>query len=370
MAGVAPREAVTVAHNGNPGFQLELVEVPAQVLLAVSLSPAARLVYALLLAAARGRPVTLDRLYALYPLPRAELAQAVDELGAAGLARVNVRTGEVAPTPWDQVDWSALAQAGPEEGARREASLALDPGRAALPDHFLAEDERIAKYQVEDVLAHAYRRIGWSEFTALHFELIMRWVEPGGLGLPPEVVRLLIDECVDRGKIHPHYMNRIAERWAARGITSIEAARAQMTRYRGRLIAYRAVCRRLGWSRPLTEGERSLFDKWVDEWGFSQELILAACDETTKTDAPSFAYVDAVLRRWRELGVRTVAEARAVAERRREPGSTGGGREPQVAAGRRGQVAATARGQDYWGSYYRVLNRRKGHGEAGQHDGR
>jgi len=60
--------------------------------------------------------------------------------------------------------------------------------------------------------------------------------------------------------------------------------------------------------------------RWVKEWGFDRAQILAACDETTKSRNPSFAYLEGILqnRRSGEDGVR-----RAVVELLRElrPGS-------------------------------------------------
>ena len=56
-----------------------------------------------------------------------------------------------------------------------------------------------------------------------------------------------------------------------------------------------AVAKQLGLRRAATPEELKLVEKWLGEWAFTQEEILAACAETTKSRTPTMAYLDRVL---------------------------------------------------------------------------
>ena len=58
----------------------------------------------------------------------------------------------------------------------------------------------------------------------------------------------------------------------------------------------KAVLQQFGQSRKPSVPELNCVKRWMGEWGFSQEEILAACEETTKANKPTFAYLEAVLK--------------------------------------------------------------------------
>lgn len=85
-------------------------------------------------------------------------------------------------------------------------------------------------------------------------------------------------------------------KWAERGILSAADLEVEL-RYDGPVKdAARAAAKRLAIRRDPTPEELETVRRWVEEWHLSQEQILAACEETTKSRAPSFAYLDAILK--------------------------------------------------------------------------
>ena len=49
--------------------------------------------------------------------------------------------------------------------------------------------------------------------------------------------------------------------------------------------------------------------KWINTYGFSQEMIILACDKTIGiTHNPSFEYADRILSSWKKSGVATPAD--------------------------------------------------------------
>ncbi|MZP29620.1 DnaD domain protein [Heliobacterium undosum] len=85
----------------------------------------------------------------------------------------------------------------------------------------------------------------------------------------------------------------------------------------------------LGSPNKINDIFRDTYVKWSQSWGFSHEVILRACQEAYKGAAnPSINYVDKVLSRWREAGVRTVEDGDREIERFRQQRSRGPGGRP------------------------------------------
>lgn len=60
--------------------------------------------------------------------------------------------------------------------------------------------------------------------------------------------------------------------------------------------------------RNISEGERKVVDKWFDEYNFSLEMVLKACENTKKTSNPSINYINGILSSWYSKGIKTVDE--------------------------------------------------------------
>ncbi|MBE3576385.1 MAG: DnaD domain protein [Limnochordales bacterium] len=380
------------------------VQIPVSVLQAKRLSAEARLVYMQLLLQARtgqGEGVAdFQELEDLLGLSRARLENAWNELEDHGL--VETLTNEPGSkgyllVPLDEVDWPLVGAVvrNPRPGAGPAADWARNqvvdprtpvglgsgsavnqrltttakPSWAGVPDRMLTLQQKVQKYQLEKVLAYAYQKIG-QDFTPQMADMVVSWAEEESFHFPPAVIKAIIDECIRRGKLHPNYMQKVAENWYKQGIRTAADVAGITRRNNERLRRYRLITRRLNLSRKLTADEMALCDKWAEEWHFSDEMILAACAETVRTSSPSFAYIDAVLQEWRRQGVRTLAdvEARRAANagKRAPDGTEVPATTPRapLPPGARTQVAAATderrRPQDYWGAYYRLI----GMGEA------
>lgn len=138
---------------------------------------------------------------------------------------------------------------------------------------------------------------------------IMDWMETYGFDIP--MVQAVIQEGKSSGVIRMNYLNQIARQWAEEGLRTPDDVEAHKQRSRKLNARHRSVVQYLGIQRPLTGAEQTLLDKWSDEWGFSNEVIIRACAETHGAKNP-LQYMNRILERWRDLGVRTVADAEQV----------------------------------------------------------
>ena len=95
-------------------------------------------------------------------------------------------------------------------------------------------------------------------------------------------------------------MDKIAAKWADRGCRTLEDVERAIAEQEDVYPVARAVLKRFALRRDPTLDELECVKRWMGEWGFTQEQILEACVETTKSRTPSFAYLDAVLKSRRE----------------------------------------------------------------------
>lgn len=99
---------------------------------------------------------------------------------------------------------------------------------------------------------------------------------------------------VDPGKIFAR-LNETAARWAEQGVRTAEDVDRALE-FDGRVEKVAgAVMKQFAMHRPATMDEQKLVAKWLNEWGLTQEQIIDACSETTKSRTPTMAYLDAVL---------------------------------------------------------------------------
>jgi len=61
----------------------------------------------------------------------------------------------------------------------------------------------------------------------------------------------------------------------------------------------------------VTLGEKELYLKWQNQWKMSHELILKGAQALTRTNKPSFHYLDKILESWYQQGIKDVAQAEA-----------------------------------------------------------
>ena len=131
------------------------------------------------------------------------------------------------------------------------------------------------------------------------------WVEVHHL--PQEVVLLFVRHMIDtKGKnfsFTANYTNELIGEMIDARVATLDEAAAILERDKAVQDGARALLRRMGVSRRgPSRDELELYRKWMRDWHYTVEAIEAACVETTKTNSPSFAYIDTILRRMLEQG--------------------------------------------------------------------
>ena len=161
------------------------------------------------------------------------------------------------------------------------------------------------------------------------------------LGLPGDVISVLVCYCKERarqrgGSRNPSLrtIEKEAYAWAERGIDSVEEAAAFISAQNIRNTRLHQLMNQLQIrGRNLTAAEEKYALSWL-EMGFDDDVISMAYERTClNTGGLNWAYMNKILQRWQEQGLRT-AEAIQSGDRK--------GSVPKGASGQLGQAELEA----------------------------
>lgn len=127
------------------------------------------------------------------------------------------------------------------------------------------------------------------------------------LGLPIEVVVMLLTYVTSVGKASKKYIEATAIDWANKGINTYEAAESFIKRLENSEKTEQKLRRMLGiYDRALTATEKKYFKTWTEQLNLDDEMFAIAYDRTIEgTGKLSYAYMNKILQTWNESGIKT-----------------------------------------------------------------
>lgn len=127
------------------------------------------------------------------------------------------------------------------------------------------------------------------------------------LGLSWDLVEDIIDKSVDKGCGNKNYMNKVAMAYANDGVSTLAEANLRNTNFLSVTFAIRGAFALK--KNALNTEQVAYVERWIKEYGFSQELIEEACLRTYRiTKDSSFNYADAILKNWYDNNVKTMED--------------------------------------------------------------
>lgn len=218
---------------------------------------------------------------------------------------VPARTSHTRHSLLSDVQKTAAAAAEPSSAAvqhptesipqKNEKSRRLSPGRIqVLKDH---EDIRQLLFLSEQYLGRTLSPTDISRLLYFYDEL----------HFSAELLEYLVEYCVSKGSASLHYIEKVGLSWHESGITTVEMAKQETTTYNRK---YFPILKAFGirGRNPIPK-EIEDMDRWLNEYGFSQELILEACTRTiAQTGQPSFSYAEGILSKWKSQNVHSLSD--------------------------------------------------------------
>lgn len=247
-----------------------------------------------------GRGVTPEELEQTLPLSRLRIDAAERVLQELGL--LQRLPGQPLPAP---------AQ---ERGVYTAEDIA-----GLLTDN---EGFRLLIPQVEQQLGKKLRTADLQILAGLYDEL----------GMPADVIYLLVCHCVERAKRQwgegrrptLRQVEKEGYHWAQLGVLDQSAAAAYLKRWSQREEKSGAYMQALGLPRrQMVEAERRYITDWMDR-GFPPETVAMAYERTVmyKKDL-NWRYLNGILNRWHEAGWHTPQQVQRGEERRSTTGKAG-----------------------------------------------
>ena len=135
------------------------------------------------------------------------------------------------------------------------------------------------------------------------------------LGFSTELMEYLVEYCVGKNHREMRYIERVALAWNQSGIKTVRQAKLRASRYEK--IVY-SVMNALGRGQnSVTQIEADYILRWYHEYGFSEDVILFACEKTVlATENNRIQYADGILKRWHEQGLKTLSQIQKAPGRR------------------------------------------------------
>ena len=151
------------------------------------------------------------------------------------------------------------------------------------------------------------------------------------LGLPAEVISVLVCYCKDRARSKGSLRNpslrtieKEAYAWAEQGIDTVEEAAAFIQRQNVRNSRMGKLLQQLQIrGRTLTPAEERYAQSWLD-MGFDDEAIAMAYERTClNTGTLKWPYMNSILKRWHDAGLHTAEQIRGGDRRSIPKGASG-----------------------------------------------
>ena len=131
------------------------------------------------------------------------------------------------------------------------------------------------------------------------------------LKMSPEAILLLLENCVSKGKTRMNYIEKVAVSWSEMGLTSAENVALYIKNEEQKTGFLYSIRKIMGIAdRSLSQIEEKYLFKWHDEMGMEEEMIALAYEYCIiQTAKLSFPYMDKIITRWAQEGIRTVSDA-------------------------------------------------------------
>ena len=131
-----------------------------------------------------------------------------------------------------------------------------------------------------------------------------------------DLIEYLLEYCISKGSSSRHYMRKVALSWAEAGIPTVLQAKEETNLYNKN---YFTILNAFGIKgRSPASFEQEMMSHWLDDLGFSVEIVLEACRRTVRqTHEPNFQYANKILEDWRQKKVSSLGDIKALDLKRR-----------------------------------------------------
>jgi len=127
-------------------------------------------------------------------------------------------------------------------------------------------------------------------------------------GFSSELILILIEYCISKGKNNSRYLEKVALSWHDMKITTVEEAQNLIKKTEDKWINIRKVLSYLGINNTdIMKPQQALIEKWLITYNFSIEIIQKACNICfERLNRADFKYIDGILSKWHNANIKTL----------------------------------------------------------------
>jgi DnaD/phage-associated family protein len=164
-------------------------------------------------------------------------------------------------------------------------------------------DNSAVKGMLQDIEKLIGRPLSPKEMT-----LYLGWQKD--FNFSPELILLLIQYCVSRGKVDYRYIEKIAMAWHDSNIKDIEGAQTFIKRHEDKWISIRKILTYLGIKNgDIMKPQEEILVKWLNVYKFPIEIIYKACDICfERLNRADFKYIDGILNSWFKDNIKSLED--------------------------------------------------------------
>lgn len=177
--------------------------------------------------------------------------------------------------------------------------------------------EELNRNSVKDMLQEIEKLLA-RPLSSKEMSTFISWQKD--LNFPPEVILLVIQYCISKGKTDSRYIERVAIAWHDANIKTIDEAQLFIKKHEDKWVKYRKILTYLGSKDgEIMKPQEDILDKWVNMYKFSVEIIFKACDICfERLGRADFKYIDGILTSWYKDGLKSLEDI-AVKDSKRVP---------------------------------------------------
>lgn len=142
-----------------------------------------------------------------------------------------------------------------------------------------------------------------------------------------DVMVSLFKFCYDRDAKNVKYIEKVGATWASRGVINHWELEKYMEMSEKINEAGKHISKALRLGRKLTSYEERYLEIWLNEYGYSMDIVELALEKTTGKTSPNFKYINGIMAGWFKDGLKTkeqilaMSESAVVREKRETPGN-------------------------------------------------
>ncbi|WP_125154187.1 DnaD domain protein [Clostridium rectalis] len=159
------------------------------------------------------------------------------------------------------------------------------------------------KDMLQDIEKLIARPLSTKEMT-----LYISWIKD--YAFLPEIILLLIQYCVSKGKTDIRYIETIAIAWHDANIKTVEDAQSFIKKREDKWSNIRKILNYLGLKdAEVMKPQEDMLTKWISTYNFPIEVIQKACDICfQRINKADFRYIDGILNSWNKDGLKSLKD--------------------------------------------------------------